>query len=204
MIVTAKKGKGNKIHISVDGEYKTTVDSDFWYSGSIRSGDDITPQELTALIRAVGFRRAYNKGIEMLARRSHSKDELVLKLAQKTDLESAKNAADKLESIGLIDDNAYAKSLAQTLLDRKGMSPYRIKQELISKGVCRETADNAVQELDINDKERIIKLLQTKFASRDFLDEKEKKRTINSLIRLGYRYSDIKHAIDEQWGEDDV
>ena len=31
MKITAKQGKGTKIHIHIDGEYLLTVDEDFWF-----------------------------------------------------------------------------------------------------------------------------------------------------------------------------
>lgn len=41
MKITAQQGRGQKIHILVDGEYRLTVTRDFWASQNIRSGDEI-------------------------------------------------------------------------------------------------------------------------------------------------------------------
>ncbi|NCD03251.1 MAG: regulatory protein RecX [Clostridia bacterium] len=204
MIITVKKGRGNKIHISVDDEYRATVDADFWYSQAIRNGDEITEDELTVLLDAVSFRRAYNRAIDIISRRDHCKKELTQKLLQRVDKHIAQEIADRFEELGLINDESYAQRLAPELVRRKGMSPYRIRQELISRGISREIADNAVEELDTDDKKSIINLLNTKFSNRNLLDEKELRRTINALIRLGYQYGDIKNAIDEKEWESDV
>ncbi|MEG1614917.1 MAG: regulatory protein RecX [Oscillospiraceae bacterium] len=204
MIITAKKGKGNKIHISVDDEYRATVDADFWFSGTVRSGDEITEDELTALLDAVGFRRAYSRALDIISRRDHTKKELVQKLSQKVDKEIAIQVADKIEELGLINEENYAQMLAHDLQIRKGMSPFRIRQELLRRGVSREISQNITDELDTDDKQCIINLLNSKFASRNLADEKDLRRTINSLIRLGYQYSDIKNAIDEQELQNDV
>ncbi|MEG1244688.1 MAG: RecX family transcriptional regulator, partial [Oscillospiraceae bacterium] len=93
---------------------------------------------------------------------------------------------------------------AHDLQIRKGMSPFRIRQELLRRGVSREISQNITDELDTDDKQCIINLLNSKFASRNLADEKDLRRTINSLIRLGYQYSDIKNAIDEQELQNDV
>ncbi|MEG0979471.1 MAG: regulatory protein RecX [Oscillospiraceae bacterium] len=204
MIITSKKGKGNKIHISVDDEYRATVDADFWFSGTVRSGDEITEDELTALLDAVGFRRAYSRALDIISRRDHTKKELVQKLSQKVDKEIAIQVADKIEELGLINEENYAQMLAHDLQIRKGMSPFRIRQELLRRGVSREISQNITDELDTDDKQCIINLLNSKFASRNLADEKDLRRTINSLIRLGYQYSDIKNAIDEQELQNDV
>ncbi len=204
MIITFKKGKGNKIHISIDDEYRATVDADFWYSQSIRNGDEITEDELTALLDAVSFRRAYNRAIDIISRRDHGKKELVLKLSQKVDRQVAKDVADKLEEQGFINDENYATMLAQELVEYKGMSSFRVRQELMKRGISREIAYNVSDELDTDDKQCIINLLNSKFSSRNLNDEKEFRRTVNALIRLGYQYSDIKRAIDERELEKDV
>ena len=199
MKITAKNGKGNKIHISADGEYVATVDSDFWYSSKIINGDDITQDELTAFLEAVSFRRAYNRALDIISRRDHCKKELVKKLEQKmVDKQVAQDIVNAIEELGLINEEEYAIRLSQELLRRKGMSAFRIRQELISRGIPREIAENAVEELDTDEKECIINLLNTKFSSRNLSDEKELRRTINALMRLGYQYSDIKNAIEEQ------
>lgn len=205
MKITAKKGRGNKIHISTDGEYVATVDSDFWYSSKIINGDDITQDELTAFLEAVSFRRAYNRALDIISRRDHCKKELVKKLEQKmVDKQVAQDVVNAIEELGLINEEDYATRLSQELLRRKGMSVFRIRQELISRGIPREIAENAVEKLDTDEKECIINLLNTKFSSRNLSDEKELRRTINALMRLGYQYSDIKNAIEEQEFGSDV
>ncbi len=205
MKITAKKGRGNKIHISADGEYVATVDSDFWYSSKIINGDDITQDELTAFLEAVSFRRAYNRALDIISRRDHCKKELVKKLEQKmVDKQVAQDVVNAIEELGLINEEDYATRLSQELLRRKGMSVFRIRQELISRGIPREIAENAVEKLDTDEKECIINLLNTKFSSRNLSDEKELRRTINALMRLGYQYSDIKNAIEEQEFGSDV
>lgn len=204
MIVTSKKGKGNKIHISVDGEYRATVDADFWFSGSIRNGDEITEDELTAFLDAVGFRRAYNRALNIISRRDHSKKELVQKLSKGVDKQTAIQVAQKLENLGLINEENYARHLAQELMERRGMSAFRVRQELESRGVEREKAQQITEELDTDDKQCIINLLNSKFASRNLAQEKERRRTINALLRLGYQYNDIKNAMDEQEQQNDV
>ena len=101
MKITAKNGKGNKIHISADGEYVATVDSDFWYSSKIINGDDITQDELTAFLEAVSFRRAYNRALDIISRRDHCKKELVKKLEQK--MVDKQVAQDVVNAIGGLD-----------------------------------------------------------------------------------------------------
>ena len=194
MIITAKKGKGNKIHISIDDEYLLTVTADFWFSGTIRSGDDINEEDLKAFTGKAYASRAFNKALDLVSRRDHSQKELENKLARTAGRESAKAAAQKAVDLGLVNDEVFANKLADELYRRKGLSPSHIRMELIQKGVSAEIADKTAESIDFEPQERIIELLKTKF-SRQLADEKSKGRTFNALVRLGYGYSDIRSAM---------
>ena len=163
MKITAQQGRGQKIHILVDGEYRLTVTRDFWASQNIRSGDEID------------------------------------------DAEFAREAVERLEEMGYVNDERYAHTLAQELYERRGMGKKRIEQELRQRGISRETASECAEELDGDDVERIKNLLETKFAG-NFSDEKGRRRTFNALTRLGYGYSDIRsamRAMDEEYEDTD-
>ena len=201
MKITAQKGRGNKIHILVDGEYALTVTADFWNSQGVHSGDELDEEEFAAFCRAADSNRAFNAAVGFISRRDHSAKELERKVARRADAESAREAVERLEELGYIDDERYAENLAAELYQRKGMSPRRIEQELCRRGVSRETAGEAAQEFCGDEVSRIVDLLQTRFAGR-FSDEKGRRRTFAALARLGYGYSDICSAM-RQVGEED-
>ena len=196
MKLTVKEGKANKIHIYVDEEYRATVDSDYWYSEKYRNYKEISDEELTELLDAVSFRRAYNKGLDLLSRRPYGTKELIKKLCEKGhEKESAEKACDRLLELGLLSDEEFARLLANELYERKGYGIKRIKQELIFRGIDREIAENAIETLDIDTQSRIILVIKKKYLNK-IDDEKGRKRAIDGLMRLGYSYSDIKSALN--------
>lgn len=196
MILSVKPGKGNKIHIYADDEYRATVDSDFWYSEKYRNLKEIDEEELTELLCAVSFRRAYNKGLGFLSRRPYGTKELVKKLCEKGyEKEAAQAACERLTELGLLNDEEYARILANELFERKNYSTKRILQELVFRGIDREIAQNAVAALDNYAQNRIILLIQKKYLNK-IGDEKGRRRTVDALLRLGYSYSDIKSALN--------
>ncbi|MBR0542696.1 MAG: regulatory protein RecX [Clostridia bacterium] len=196
MILSVKAGKAGKVHIYIDGEYRMTCDSSFWYSEKWHNLKDINEQELTELEAAVSSRRAFLTGANLLSRRLHSKKELYLKLLQKYPKEAAQSACDRLEELLMLDDEDFALRYAKELYERKKYAPRRIEQELKLKGISSEIAQNAVAALDKEDYNRIILLLNTKYQT-NLTTEKGIKRTVNALLRMGYSYSDIKKALDE-------
>ncbi len=196
MKLTVKEGKANKIHIYVDEEYRATVDDDYWYSEKYRNYKEIDEEELTELLDAVSFRRAYNKGLDLLSRRPHGTKELIKKLCEKGhEKTSAEKACDRLLELGLLNDEEFARILATELYERKGYGIKRIKQELIFRGIDREIAENAIETLDIDTQNRIILVIKKKYLNK-IDDEKGRKRAIDGLMRLGYSYSDIKTALN--------
>lgn len=205
MKLSVKQGKANKIHIYVDEEYRATVDSDFWYSEKYRNYKEINEEELTELLNTVSFRRAYNKGLDFLSRRPYGTKELIKKLCEKGhEKEASQKACERLIELGLLNDEEYARILANDLSERKSYSIKRIKQELNFRGIDREIIENTVESLDNDPQKSIIMLVKKKYINK-LNDEKGKKRTVDALLRLGYSYSDIKSAlntISEFDGED--
>lgn len=196
MKLSVKQGKANKIHIYIDEEYRATVDSDFWYSEKYRNYQEINEEELTELIDTVSFRRAYNKGLDFLSRRPFGTKELIKKLCEKGhEKEYAQKACERLSELGLLNDEEYARILANDLLERKSYSVKRIKQELSFRGIDREIVENTVDSLDNDPQKSIIILVKKKYINK-LNDEKGKKQTVDALLRLGYSYSDIKNALN--------
>ncbi len=196
MKLSINQGKQNKIHVLCDGEYSFTVDAEYWYSSPYHGKNNIEDEEeLAAFYEAVGSRCAFIAGLRLLSYRDHSEKELINKLCQKGHKrECAENACESLKDYGYIDDERYAKNLAESLVERKGMSARGVKTELYHRGISREIADNIVESLDFDPVLRIIDLINTKY-SRCLSDEKGMKRMISSLQRLGYKWSDINSAL---------
>lgn len=196
MKLSVRPGKLDKIHIFLDEEYAMTVDNAFWFSSEWYNKTEIDSEELAALQTAVSSRRAFNAAVDLLSRRAHASEELYKKLRPKFGDEPARAAVEKAKSLYLLDDEAFAEQLAEELYERKHFAPRRILSELLRRGVNREIAQNAVESLDKDDKNRIIVLLQGKYSA-CLQDEKGKRRAVNALLRMGYSYGDIKAALDE-------
>lgn len=199
MKITAQKGKANKMHISIDGEYKLTVDADFWFSCGYISGDEIDEEQFRDLSEKIYNRRCFNRALNILSRRDHSEKELFIKLSKADGEAAAHKAVERIRELGLIDDERYAQALARELAERKGKSRRAIMSELLHKGIDRNTAENAVESLTLDESDKISILLNGKYRRR-LADEKGRKQVFNALLRLGYSYSEIRsamHSFDE-------
>lgn len=180
----------------LDGEYAVKIDTETLLQSGYRVGQDITDEQLYDLIQASEQRRAREKALYLLEHRSHSKQELVDKIRRTTSLEAAQAAADRMEDLGLIDDEDYARRYASELLNRKGYSLSRTVYELTQKGIDKELAEALAEELAPDPQEKILAIVERKYPN-CVEDEKIMRRTVAALQRLGYRYDEIRQALAE-------
>lgn len=188
------KSKKNKTDLYLDGEFLFTVPSVIWYSSRFREGDDVAKEELLSLKEEGDSSMAFDSAMRMLSLRAHSEFELRVKLKMKFPEAAVDLAVEKLFSLGLLDDEKFAFLLAEELYERKAFAPKRIILELKNRGINSETAQKAVNALDIDKKIVIIKVIE-KLKITESSTPKEKDRAIRRLLNMGYSYSEISDYI---------
>lgn len=174
------------------------IDEELWESSPLRGGDEITADEIMKLQEQSDIRRAKNKALDYLSRRSYGEKELLHKLTLYVGEQAAQAAVERMKELNLIDDEAFARMCAERLRNVKHMAPKAITLELRRKGIERTLADCVAQEMREQDdsREHIARLLRGKYAGA-VLTEKGMRRAVNGLLRLGYEYYDIKAVLRE-------
>lgn len=181
----------------IDGEAAVKIDTEVLIKSGIKAGRDITDEELYELIGASDKRRASEKALYLLEHRSHSQKELEDKIARTAaSREAAKEAAEHMVQLGLIDDERYARDYARNLFERKRFGKRRVKQELTQKGIDRELIEEILAEYEGGSVEKIKEILEKKYAA-FYEDEKIKRRAVAALQRYGYGFDEIKAAMSE-------
>ncbi len=200
MKITAKQGKGTKIHIHIDGEYLLTVDEDFWFSSGYISGDEIDDGDLAAFKEAAGSRLAFNSAMFSLDMRDHSEKELRQKLSRKFDDNAVNSAMDKLLDLGLVNDRRYAELLVRELYERKKYGKNRIKNELYKRGIASDTINDVIEEYENENEpdniQTIVDIIRKKYYNK-LIDDKSRQKVVAALVRLGYSFGDIRQAMRE-------
>ncbi len=172
-----------------------TVPALLWYACELCGRREAEPEELEALRLLGEARDAYDKALRLLGMRAHGERELRLKLRQRYSPEAVDDAVAKLTENGLLDDAAFAESLAEELYRRKRYAPDRIYTELLKKGVDAETAKNALNSIDIDRKQGIIDII-TKMRLPKTLTRKEKDRLLRRLLQAGYSMREIREVVE--------
>ena len=200
MKITAKQGRGTKIHIHIDGEYLLTVDEDFWFSSGYVSGDEIDDGNLVAFREAAGSRLAFNSAMFSLDMRDHSEREIRQKLMRKYDEQSVDSAVEKLIDLGLVNDRRYAELLTRELFERKKYGKNRVRSELYRKGIASDIVNEVLDEYENENEpdnvQTIVDIIRKKYYNK-LVDEKSRQKVVAALVRLGYSFSDIRQAMRE-------
>lgn len=199
MLITAIEPRRKALSaLFLDGELAMELDTETLRLSGFRLGSDITDEELYQLREDSESRRATERALYILERRNHFRHELEEKLRRSFSAAAAQRAAERMQELGLIDDAAYGRDYARRLLLRKGFSGQRVRQELCRKGLDREMAGEIAEELALelvpDPANRILELLQRKYPGAAH-DEKQRRRAVNALQRLGYRLSDVRQAL---------
>ena len=201
MLITAIEPRRKAMSaLYLDGEYVMNLDTRTLIENRFDVGKDIDDEDLHEIIRLSNDRRAKEKALWLISYRDHSKKELADKIKRTCDEESADKAVERMEELGLVNDESYALHYAQKLIFTKHMSKNAVVYELARKGIDKELAAEILDEIEVDSSEQIRIIIDKKY--KNISDEKIRRRAVAALQRLGYRWDEIKGVIEE-YAEDD-
>ncbi len=105
----------------------------------------------------------------------------------------ADSCIERLKDLSLIDDTAYAEKLARYLTETKGYGKRRVVQDMMRRGVDRTLAEETVAEQDSDPSDAISTYIDKR--NPDLSDEKQRRKTIDALMRRGFNYDDIMRQV---------
>lgn len=179
----------------IDGEFAMKLDTQTLLENRFDVGRDIDDEELHEIISLSNERRAKEKALWLISYRDHSKKELADKIRRTCDEDSAQKAVDRLEELGLVNDEGFARRYAEQLIFSKHMSKRGASYELSRKGIDKELAQEILEDIDVDENEEIKAVLEKKYRNLD--DEKTRRRAVAALQRLGYGWDSIRRAMDD-------
>ena len=116
----------------------------------------------------------------------------------------AEEVLDRLESVGLVDDAAYAAALARTRFAEKGAARRAIAEELRRKGLGEDDIRAALGQIDSDDEGSAALALARKklSATRHLPWEVRRRRTAALLGRKGYSREATVRALEAAFAEE--
>ena len=137
----------------------------------------------------------YNKALDLLSRREHSRKELYIKLTKRFDCKDEINLTlDQLEENNLLCDSRFTEEYVHSRR-RKGFGPVKISMELEKKGVKDSLISSEIDKF--NDWDKLAALsFKKRFpdgASKNF---KELQKQKNFLTNKGFSFYQIESVLD--------
>ncbi len=205
IIDVTKKDKFNITVLFENGE-KLYLAYEIFVKNGIKKNTDISANRLSSLIKENQIYSIKQRTGRLLARRSHSVNELRIKLKQKGyDNILIDDVLNDLIQKGYLDDIKFAEIFAEENIKRKLWSTEKIKTELMKKGVDRAVINEVLSNKfpGFNDIENAAVLAEKKFnilKSHNYEKKKLKLKLFNYLSGKGYNYSVSSEAIDKVLG----
>lgn len=201
MLITAIEPRRKAMSaLFLDGEFVMNLDTRTLIENRFDIGREVDDEDLREIINLSNERRAKEKALWLISYRDHSKKELTDKIKRTCDEDAAQKAVDRMEELGLVNDEVFAERYARKLIYQKKMTKRAAAFELSRKGIDKETAEAVLENIDVDYREQIREIIEKKY--RNLGDEKIKRRAVAALQRLGYGWDDIR-AVTDEYTEDD-
>ncbi len=139
--------------------------------------------------------------LDQLTGRARSRSELEGKLAKKgVPDQVAVRLLDRFEEVGLVDDEAFARSWVESRQAGKGLARRALAQELRRKGVDDEVAREVLEDVDPDDEESAAReLVRRKMRTAARLDRDTAIRRLSGMLaRKGYPASVAFRVVREE------
>ena len=195
-----KETKKGRLALFFDGKFAFSLDEDTFADAGLHQDDELEDWQIEELRKKSETRRALDKAMDCLSLRDHAAGELYQKLCRKFDAHSAAYAVARAGELGLLNDAAFARRRAVELL-RKRKSRREIMNDLNAKGIDRDTAAAAMEELfaETEDGESpelatARALVERQYAAK--LAAGKRDQVAAALARRGFSHAVIREVLD--------
>lgn len=141
------------------------------------------------------YQRAKKRATYLLGSHAYSSAALREKLLKNYSAETTDKVMEDMLRYGFLDDEDYAKRLANALINGKKYGLRRAKAEMRRKGVPEELAEQTLSEFDREEMTDVLTDLVRKKYSDKITDREQRQKVIAALARRGYGFGEIKEAI---------
>ncbi len=190
--ITPQKHDPTRCSISLDGRFFCGMKLETVAMHRLKTGMQVTEEELLALQRENEQREALDKALSHISAAGKTEKEVRDFLRRKGYLEEVvEDVVARMKEYGYIDDEAYAKSYAESAQKRKGSR--LIALELKRKGVGEEAIAGAVEGAD--EEAAAQRVLEKYLRQKDLSDPKTVQKAYRHLLSKGFDYDTVRAAL---------
>lgn len=188
--------KGDTYKLELEGGTTFLLNCALVADYDLYEGGEMDSELLEKLQRADNMRKAKKRALYLLGSRMYCYGELYKKLLPIYGEEASRAAADAMQEYGYIDDEDYARKLAERLIRGKRYGMGKTRWEMQRRGLDRNLIEDVLTEYSEDDiDEEIMHLLQTKYSEK-LDDPDDRRRTMAALARRGYGWGEVKRCME--------
>jgi regulatory protein len=194
----------NRTNIFVDRQFLMGANTLIVLEMKLHVGQELTPVQLAELRQQEESQKAFDRALNYLSSRPHSREEVRRYLRKKeTPSELIDGVLERLDRMDLVNDQSFTSFWieAREHSNPKGMQA--IKNELRMKGVQRDLVDEMVN--DEQDEELALRAARRKAQSllhQPDMDFNTFRTRLGAFLqRRGFSYEVTKHALKALWEE---
>ena len=191
------------LHATKKGVITVVVDDDVWRElpTAVYGRKPEFPKECMSLddfeetFADIEYRYAFQYALNLLAKAMNPTKKLSQKLMIKGISPMAiERVVSRCQEKRFLDDRAWAEATVRSEM-RKKNGPQRIMEKLLTNGIEKSVAEEALESEYSGSSGAIRKLLQTKYRSHDIASYEGRAAVVASLTRKGFSRDDIERAI---------
>lgn len=205
--ISEQKRRENRRNVYLDGRFAFGCNLNVVAKFKLREGMNLTPEQVRAIEEGEVRQECFDKALEYLGLRLHSRAELAKKLTRREYGQTIiSGVLDELARLGYIDDERFARTKALSAAEHKKHGRRRAMVELLKSGVTGDVARRALDQVyDAQDTLAVARQLAEKQAPRlKRLDPQvARRRLVGMLQRRGFDYQEIRPVVDQVLGSGD-
>jgi regulatory protein len=197
--LTFQKRNSERVNVYLDGHFAFGLAA--IRAARLRVGQSLSAREVAELRDQDTEERAFDRALNLLSYRPRSAAELSRRL-QQADFSPAavKAALCRLESLGLVDDLAFARYWVKNREDFRPRGRRMLRWELRQKGIPSTTIDQVLESL--SEADSALRLARKRGSRLRRLDEATfRQRLSGYLARRGFPYAIVADAVRQAWQE---
>ena len=141
-------------------------------------------------------KKAFDLAIRCLGNREHSRKEITTKLERRQfSLATIEKTLERLDELGLLDDFSFAAQYVGSRSRKKPSGRYKLRYELLQKGISEEIIEKVLSECDSNAHCLDAALKKHPFLKGD--DHYRRKKMYAFLMNRGFDSQTIRETLDQ-------
>jgi len=185
----------DRYSVYVDGKFTFSLGESELINSGLRINHELAKDELESLKQTAVLDKAYDRALNLIARRRRSEWEVRDYMKRKEyDETVTSETLNKLSDRGYVDDAAFAKAWVDNRRLLKSISKRRLAQELRQKRISDDIIQTALNNDEADELGVLRELIAKKRLQTRYQDDL---KLMQYLSRQGFSYGDIKTVLEE-------